>query len=96
MKQYFYNIVDAMSVFISALLGGGRRMSMSQRLGEVQKFGGAWPFRAMRLSIDWLFLTIAGEKDHSLSSLTGETNTRELWDWTGGKKGDYIPESVAQ
>jgi hypothetical protein len=95
-KQYMFNVIDAFSVFLSAILGGGKRMSMSQRLGEVNKFGGPKFWQMLRLFVDWLFLVLCKEKNHCYNSIYGPSTSKELYDMTHGRKGDFTPGTVAR
>lgn len=36
----------------------------------------------MRLWIDFWFKLLAGEDNHCVNSLGGESNAKELWDWS--------------
>lgn len=95
MKRYCRTVLDACSVLLSAILGGGKRMSISQRLGEVQKFGGPKILQLMRIAVDWFFLNVFNEQDHCYNSLIGPLTSEEKFDFTGGRKGPYVPDYLA-
>jgi hypothetical protein len=88
MKQYIYNIFHAISCLISALTGGSPKESTSQRTAKAANahylsptFKGMW-FEIQERLIDGFFYYVFGEENHCQNSLVGETNTKEIWDWT--------------
>ena len=65
------------------ILGGHPDESISQRTARAYLIKGDQSiFGYMRLWIDFWFKLLAGEDNHCVNSLGGESNAKELWDWS--------------
>ena len=85
MKQYFYNILVAVSHLFNALLLGDPHDSISVRTGRAMEYDDSRWYRHHATFIDWLFFTLFDEKNHVRESATGEAKAKELWSWTKEK-----------
>lgn len=90
MIQYLVNLIMALDQFVSTLLGGHPDDTVSQRLGRAHIAGVFWtePFRVL---LDAVAFVLAGEMNHCLSSLSGKSSAKEVWNW-GGRRGQIVVE----
>lgn len=96
--RYFANLILAGSRFLSAILLGHPDDSISQRTARAWMLAPVhsprWTLiNAQMLVIDKLFEIAAGEQNHCLNSLHGESVGSELWSWSGKSREKYEPRT---
>jgi hypothetical protein len=82
--QYFYNLLLAYDQFFNAVFLGDVDESISGRTGRAIASGKPkWWVRYLAKFVDWLFLTLIGEKDHVKNAIEPEERPmeKELWSW---------------
>lgn len=68
MKRYLLNLAIAVDQGWNAFLGGHPDETISSRVGKAALRGG-WFALACERVIDWLFLNLAGEREHCRASI---------------------------
>lgn len=83
LKNYGFNLMLSIDQFANVLLLGDPDQTISGRCGRAKQSGRAkWFVKPLGAFVDWLFLRIAGQKDHILNAIEDHNvYTKELWSW---------------
>lgn len=83
LRDYGFNLMLSIDQFANVLLLGDPDQTISGRCGRAKRSGRAkWFVKPLGAFVDWLFLCIAGERDHILNAIEDDNvYTKELWSW---------------
>lgn len=84
MKRYLLNLAIAVDQGWNAFLGGHPDETISSRVGKAALRGGWFALACERL-IDWLFLNLAGEREHCANSIEWDEGVGMRDDGRGGR-----------
>lgn len=83
-KKYLYNLALGFDQFVNALLLGDPDESISGRCGRAILSGKQkWWVVYLARHIDWVFLHLFDEQNHTMNSVEPEESPKdkELWSW---------------